>query len=241
MTAARDQAERANALKTSFARLVTHELRTPLSALMLGLDLLRRRAPGPEAGAVINRCAASAQRLQGLIESLLEHARIESGSMHLHVTDIEVTALIRETVEEHRSLAEAKGLTLRCKTFGPLPVRSDAKLLRLIAANLVGNAIKFTARGSVSVVVESTAGRAVRLTISDTGPGIALANHARIFEPFAQLEAMDHKHMPGVGLGLALVREFVAVLGGTIELASVIDGGSVFTVTLPTDPPQLAA
>jgi signal transduction histidine kinase len=238
MRFAREQADRASAQKTGLLRLVSHELRTPLSAVLLQVDRLRRDAAhlSPAHRDAVARMRSATQRLTTLVESLLEFARMESGRVTLEPEVLDPARVAGEALEELRPHAQAKGL----EVTGPVPgssahLETDARLLRLVLLNLISNAIKFTEAGSITVSVEA-AGGVHRFGVRDTGRGIAPEHQARIFEPFEQLEELARKHTPGMGLGLALVREMVASLGGTIGLESRVGEGSTFTVVLPSRP-----
>jgi signal transduction histidine kinase len=230
---AREQAERDSEQKSHFLRLVTHELVTPLTAAKLGVDLVTRDPQlEPKHRARLEKVGASMRRLHALIESLLEHARIEAGVMARDIVAVELGALAGELVDEMRPLAEAKSLTLTFDAPRPAPLASDPRVIRLIVSNLLGNALKFTKSGGIQVRV-GAAENAARLEVADSGPGIPPAEHGRIFDAFARVGADDDRPVPGVGLGLALVREMTALLGGTIEVRSEVGTGSVFTVVLP--------
>lgn len=236
MRFAREQADRAHAQKTSLLRLVSHELRTPLAAVLLQVDRLRRDAAllSPAHRDAVGRMRSATQRLAGLVESLLELARMEAGRVTLAPEVLDPTRVAGEILEELRAQAEAKGLALSGPAPGTVePLETDARLLRLVLLNLVSNAVKFTDAGSVAVTVEAGGGEH-RFVVRDTGRGIAPVDQARVFEPFEQLEEIARKHTPGVGLGLALVRDMVASLGGRIALDSRVGEGSAFTVTLPS-------
>ncbi|HEY6003858.1 MAG TPA: PAS domain-containing sensor histidine kinase [Anaeromyxobacter sp.] len=141
--------------------------------------------------------------------------------------------IVEEAVEEERSQAEVKGLGLRVSApEGLPPVLTDPRFVRVVVSNLVGNAVKFTEAGGVEVSIGAGEG-AQRISVRDSGPGIPEADQARIFEPFEQRDPVHMKHLPGVGLGLALVREICAALGGRVELRSAPGAGSTFTVVLP--------
>jgi signal transduction histidine kinase len=236
MRVARDQAERASRAKSDFLSLVSHELCTPLTTMRTYLHVLERDSGSglaPEHRAIVAKIGRSSTRLMGLIDSLLEYARIESGRLAAELARVDLPALVSEVVEEMETQAAEKGLALRGGVAGDLPpLVSDARLLRLILVNLIGNGIKYTERGSVSLSVSHAAGR-FRLAVKDSGPGIPVADQSRIFEPFEQLEPVRNKHTPGVGLGLALVKQMVGALGGRLELCSEPDRGSTFTVVLP--------
>jgi signal transduction histidine kinase len=176
----------------------------------------------------------AADRLEDLIASLLEHARIESGRLTVTQEHLDLAALVSGVVEELQPRAELKNLTLNCDAAQHLPtVASDSRLVRLIVSNLIDNAIKFTPAGQVQVTVRHEGGMH-RVTVTDTGPGIAARDKETIFLPFEQLESVNHKHTPGVGLGLALVRQMVDAIGGRIELISEEGQGSTFTLCLPS-------
>jgi len=236
MRVARDQAERASQVKSDFLRMVSHELRTPLTTLQLQLQRLQRDRETiltPRQQEMVRRMSGASSRLLELIESLLQHARIESGRLDIHVEAVDLKTLAAETLDELRSQAEQKDLLLQIDAPPDLPsLQTDPRLLRLILVNLVGNALKFTEQGSIRLTLSHQAG-AHQVAVTDTGAGIAAEQQAAIFEAFTQLEPVQNKHLPGVGLGLALVKEMVEALGGRIEVTSAIGKGSTFTVTLP--------
>jgi len=234
---ARDRADQLSRYKSDFLDLVSHEMRTPLTALRLDLDRVTddRQALSPDHRRTFHRMAASCGRMIGLVESLLQHARIQSGK---HVVERErfyVEKLVYEITQELQTQAERKGLALELDMVGHHAIDSDPRLVGLVVSNLLQNAIKFTSQGKVSVSVTDASGGVV-IAVADSGPGIASTEHARIFEPFEQLEAISSKHTAGIGLGLALVHEMLPLLEGTMKLDSEIGRGSVFAVTLPLAP-----
>ncbi|HKA37904.1 MAG TPA: ATP-binding protein, partial [Thermoanaerobaculia bacterium] len=237
MRVAREHAESAGQIKNKFLQLVSHELKTPLTSLQLQLDSLRRD-PEPlsqRQQELVHRMRRSSVRLLDLIEAILEHARIEAGRLSIQVAPFVPGDLAAEIVEELRPQAEAAGSTITLEAAPSQPFRTDPRLFRLILANLLGNAIKHAGPGNITVGVQARDG-ACRLVVGDRGPGIPSEKQAMIFEPFAQLEHEDLKHTPGVGLGLALVRDIVRALGGEISLDSSPGKGSVFVVMLPAIP-----
>jgi signal transduction histidine kinase len=240
---ARDEAERASAVRTHFLRLVSHELRTPLTSLHLQLQRLGRDADAPLGGRqreILRRGTLAATRLTGLVEALLHQAAVASGRVAVAVEDVDVAALARRVVEELRPQAEDKALSLRFRTADHTPwAATEPRFLRLILSNLVGNAIKFTPAGAVEVAVEQR-GDGVRLRVSDSGPGIAPEDQERVFDPFERGERDAADFVPGLGLGLAVVRDLAAAIGATVELASAPGAGSTFTVTLPLRQPGSA-
>lgn len=233
---AREQAERASQTKSMFLSMVSHELRTPLTILKLHLQLLLQRARAVRDAsemASLQKMSVAADRLVGLIDSLLEYVQIESGRLTVHPERFDLAELAQEVVEELRPQAEEKNLQLSLVQTSPMPLLdSDRRLVRLAIVNLVSNAIKFTERGMVEVTVGYDQGLH-RISVRDTGPGIPRDQQAAIFEPFYQLEPVQLKHVPGLGLGLALVREMLQALRGRIELQSEVGVGSTFTIVLP--------
>jgi signal transduction histidine kinase len=237
MRVAREHAEQASQLKTNFLSMVSHELRSPLATLQLQLERIEMRGTegmGPDALTLVKRMTSSARRLQDLIEGLLQYARIQSGRLSTEIESFDLSALARDVVEEVRPHAEDKGLALTLATAGALPpLDSDPRLVRLILVNLLGNAIKFTERGTVELSLAHQSD-VHRIAVKDTGPGIPPEHQTRIFEPFEQVETARKKHLVGVGLGLALVREMVTSLRGALELDSRVGLGSTFQVLLPS-------
>jgi signal transduction histidine kinase len=231
---ARDQAERASAVKSRFLRLISHELRTPLTAIQLGIGSVASERDGPltpRQAATTARISRAATRLVGLLESLLEYTRAETGRLVPHPESVDVATLAAEVVDDLLPQAQQKLITLAVEPSPPLPpLMTDPRLLRLVLVNLVVNGVKYTAHGSVRVAL----GReqdAYWIEVRDTGPGIRDEDRERLFQPFEQLGAPGT--VGGVGLGLALVKRVVSSLGGTLDLQSAIGRGSSFRVELP--------
>jgi signal transduction histidine kinase len=223
-------------LKTNFVRMVSHELRTPLTTIKLNLDRLARLRDTPLAGPdadAVRRMATASDRLFELIESLIAYAQIESGRIQVEIEPVDVASMLRGVVASLETEADQKAIALRFADPGPLPpARSDPRLLRLIAVNLVQNAIKFTARGGVEVSAGWHEGEH-RLRVRDEGIGISSEDRSRIFEPFEQVEPISSRSFRGMGLGLAIAGELVRALGGRIDLTSELGQGSTFEVVLP--------
>jgi len=240
---AREQAERASVLKSNLLSMVSHEFLTPLATQRLSLDLIARDRSStlsPNQAKSIDRIRKASASLHRLVSSLLEHARVEGGRLRLEIGPLDVAALATEVVDELRPAAEARKLALRLLAPPDLPIATtDPRLVRLVLVNLIGNAIKFTERGSVEVVL-SHAAEQHSICVRDTGRGIPQAKHSAIFDPFLQLDPAARKNATGVGLGLALVKELVDALRGRIELESEEGVGSAFTIWLPalTAPPS---
>ncbi len=234
--AERQQAEDASRRKSEFLALVSHELLTPVTAALLSCERLERDRAVPLAPRhveVVSRMEDALGRLASTIRLLLEHARLEVACPLARRDCVDLSALARSVVEEVRPLAERKGLTARFALESPVPpLQSDERLLRLVLANLVANAVKFTTAGSISVRVGYRDG-AHRVAVEDTGPGIPPAERGRIFDAFEPLGPLANKHVPGMGLGLPLARRLAIALGAVLELDSSSGAGSTFVVTLP--------
>jgi signal transduction histidine kinase len=253
---ARDHAEEASAHKTDFLAMVSHELRTPLTTVQLLVDRVSAASADlpPSLEKSVARMDSAVQRLTSLVESLLHYARLQSGRIGVHAATADARAILEDALDEVRPQAQAKGLDLRLaidpSAQGPdgaapdLALETDATLARLIVGNLLTNAVKFTARGAVTATLgRIPAGRAdvpasltggVILRVEDTGAGIPAPEQARIFDPFVRLEPARHAHVPGVGLGLSLVRDLVDTLGGVVIVSSEVGVGTTFEVLLPS-------
>jgi signal transduction histidine kinase len=195
---------------------------------------LSRAASAPERpDPRIERLTRAAGQMAALVESLLDYTRTEGEKVVLRLESTDLGALALQIVQAHADRTPPNvRLVLEPPPEGLQPLVTDPRLLRVVMSNLVSNALKFTSQGSVTVRLGSSDGWH-SLEVVDTGVGIAQADLARVFLPFEQLEPTQHKSVPGVGLGLALVRQMVENLGGKVELASTLGSGSTFRVLLP--------
>jgi len=237
ITLARAKADAASRAKDAFLALVSHELRSPLSATLTWTRLLVKAGSDSTKGARAIAAIERSTRLQvRLIEDLLDVARIASGKFSLAVGTADLATIVREAVEDAEPDAEAKrlGLQLMAIGRGELLVRGDPARLRQVITNLLGNAIKFTPEdGRIDVCLEALESEA-RLTVCDTGPGIPADFLPRIFNRFEQGDVSPAGTQRGLGLGLAIAREIVELHGGTIAAGSGDEGhGAIFTVRLP--------
>ncbi|MBL8616797.1 MAG: response regulator [Deltaproteobacteria bacterium] len=237
LQAALAEAERANAAKTAWLETLSHELRTPLNAVVGLSDLLEQAdLPTPQRRQVELMHTASRQLL-GLVGDVLDIHRIEAGQMPLAQEPLDPAQLAAEVVATLQHRAEGRGLRLRLDTEGEGAVIGDPQRLRQVLINLVGNAIKFTPQGEITVRVwlrpgSSPQHRQVELAVSDTGPGISPALQAQLFRPWAQGRGPSASREAGSGLGLHISQQLVARMGGRIELESGAGSGSTFTVSL---------
>lgn len=231
---AEQTADRANQAKSDFLASMSHEIRTPLNAILGYAQLLRRdRQLSPEHRDAIAGIHASGQHLLGLVNEVLDLAKIEAGRMDLQPVTFDVGALGRSLSATFKPLCAAKGIRFRL-TFDAAAshwVRGDEGKLRQVLINLLGNAVKFTHAGEVFLRFGPSAGERWDFEVIDTGLGIPAEEHADIFKPFHQ--GGGAQHQGGTGLGLAIARRQVELLGGTLELQSERGIGSRFYFTLP--------
>jgi signal transduction histidine kinase len=231
------EAEEANRAKSDFLSVMSHELRTPLNAIVGYADLLELEGE-PRLSEVqrtrLARIQASSAHLLRLIEEVLTFARTEAGREQPQLEGFDLATLTRETLALLERAAAEKGLALEASTpEPPLHIVSDPHKVRQILLNLVGNAIKFTDSGRVTVALQQDVDGAL-LRVRDTGPGIAPEHRERIFEPFWQVDSTKTRRFGGTGLGLTITRQLTTLLGGTIQVGSADGAGTEFLVHLPS-------
>ncbi|PCC72333.1 Signal transduction histidine kinase [Nannocystis exedens] len=234
---AADQAIAANAAKSAFLATMSHELRTPLNAILgyseLVVDELRDRGGNEDLIDDIRKVHASGRHLLGLITDVLDLTRIEASRLELSPIDFEPAKLLREVAEIFIPLALRNNDVLTLDLADDTgPVHHDATRVRQVVINLVGNAIKFTRDGTVTVRLRGDPDT-FEVFVEDTGIGIPIDKIERIFEPFTQVDASSTRRYEGTGLGLAVCRRLVSLMGGAIEVRSSVGRGSAFTVRLP--------
>jgi signal transduction histidine kinase len=242
---AREEADRARAAREIFFRNVTHELRTPITAILLVAEVIR----GPELGdqqrrRLGDRIERSARSLMRLVDQVLDLSRLEAQRLELLREAVSLETLVREVIEALEIEAEAKSVRLWASVGRDVPaiVLTDATQLRQILVNVIGNAVKFTEAGHIEVRLGHDAKRdLVTVDVIDTGVGITDEDRAQLFEPFARGRATAHR-FPGTGLGLVLSRRLARALGGDLLLVKTAPGkGSRFRLTLPGPPRQTSA
>jgi signal transduction histidine kinase len=230
---ARDEAETANRAKDQFLAMVSHELRTPLNAILGWCAILaERRDETPERGlTVIQR---NAQALLKLVEELLDAARVTADTLSIHASPMNLTEVIGSAVDTVKPAAANKGVVLRATiSDAPTPMIGDSDRLRQVFLNVLSNALKFTDAGGSIEVCAGSAGHTARVSIRDTGSGIAPDLLGHVFERFLQ-GADSTTGRQGLGLGLSIARVLVELHGGTIQIASLGEGqGTTCTIELP--------
>lgn len=230
-------------MKSTFISSVSHELRTPLNAILGYADMLKETVYGPISDRqrnAIDRIIVNSKRQLSIVNDLLDQAQIEAGTLTIQVALFAPGDLIADVVNLMDVLAQAKGLELNSHIADDVPptLPGDRQRLHQILINLMGNAIKFTDEGSVQVRVYRPGATQWALKVSDTGCGIPLEAQSYIFDPFQQIDSSVTREHAGSGLGLSIVRQLTALMGGEIALTSKVGEGSTFTVTLPLVPIQ---
>jgi signal transduction histidine kinase len=230
------QLERANRLKSEFLASVSHELRTPMNAIIgytkLMLDGLDGEMTAQQQTDLF-RVAQAADNLLGLINGLLDLAKIEAGKMELNIEEVDITDVTDEALELVRPHADEKGLQVRSVIPQGLPnVWADRARVRQVLANMLANAVKFTERGVVSVAATAAEGW-VTVSVADTGVGISPEAQAYVFDEFRQADSSTTRRYGGTGLGLAISKRLVTLHGGRIWVDSEVGRGSTFHFTLP--------
>jgi two-component system sensor histidine kinase GlrK len=220
--------------KNRFLRHLSHELKTPLTALREGAELLNDGVGGPLSDAqrrVVLIMKDNSVKLQRLIEDLLDYQRALHAAAALQVKPVSLRALIQEAMRPHELAAQAKGLEIAVDA-APGTVEADAEKLRSVVDNLIGNAVKFTPAGGRVAVVASSQGDQALIDVIDSGPGVPAEERESIFDSFFRGRAKASSRVEGSGLGLAIAREFVEAHGGKISVLAE-ERGAHFRVALP--------
>ena len=222
-----------------FTSDASHELRTPLTAIRtVGEVGLREGRTVDQYREIVGSMLEEVDRLARLVDSLLTLSRADAGRIALHSERLDLTDLAREVTSHLSVLAEEKSQRLELAAPGPVAIDADRAILRLAVVNLVDNAIKYAPVGTtIRVAVEADGGSA-RLSVTDSGPGIAPEHQAHVFERFYRVDAARGRDAGGAGLGLAIARWAVEAHRGHLELLSQISAGSTFTAVLPTGDAQ---
>jgi signal transduction histidine kinase len=235
--AAKDAAEAADALKTRFVGIVSHDLKAPVAALIGGAEALQREAHDAETVAELARLMENeGHRMLALIRDLLDLAALEAGRLELQRGPIDLGSLVQESAAALQARALAKQQQLLCAIEGDVVnahVSGDRARLRQVVDNLLDNAIKFTPTGKEVRIAACVGGGIARIAVQDQGPGLTPEDYVRVFQPFQKLSAQPTAGETSNGLGLSIVREIVSLHGGQVIVDSVPGQGATFSFELP--------
>jgi two-component system phosphate regulon sensor histidine kinase PhoR len=227
---------RLESLRREFVANASHELRTPIAAVRSATETLRNGAlEDPTAAArFVDIIERNAQRLQSLLEDMLELSKLESNEFKLKRERVDLGSVVPIVLALFRERAEKKSVKLGSDILRtPAAVEGDARALEHVLSNLVDNAVKYCPAGTRVVVSASVAGDRINLVVSDTGPGIAAEHVPRVFERFYRIDAGRSRDLGGTGLGLSIVKHMVEAMRGKVWVVSEVGRGSTFTVSLP--------
>ncbi|XHS77012.1 hybrid sensor histidine kinase/response regulator [Burkholderiaceae bacterium UC74_6] len=224
--------ELANTAKARFLAAASHDLRQPMVTIGLLVGILREQLTSPAQQRLIGRVDDAVAAMEALLAGLLDLSRLDSGGLRVARERVTLSALLEAVAAHEREAAQRKGLQLRLRVPAGAVVVGDVVLIEQVLRNLVANALRYTERGGVLIGVRRR-GAAWRISVWDTGCGIAQDQQARVFEDFVQLDNPQRDRLQGLGLGLAIVRRAVALLGAQVHLVSTPGRGSCFSVELP--------
>lgn len=230
---AREEAEEAVRTKSEFLANMSHEIRTPMNGVLGFAELMLHNRLEPEQRRQVELIVQSGRSMMMLLNDILDLSKIEAGQIEIDLQAVSLTQLLSECAQLHRATAAKKGLEIRLDGLDmPVQIMSDGQRLRQILLNLIGNAVKFTDQGHVSIgcVIDDDL---VRITVKDTGIGVDSERLERIFRPFAQADSDTSRRYGGTGLGLSISHQLATLLDGYIDVDSELGIGSCFTLTIP--------
>jgi len=228
-----DKLKEIDQMKDDFVSVASHELKTPLTAIKSYLYMVEKEMAGQLPEKVVKRLEimkVSVGRLESLVHDLLNVSKLEQNKLDMSLSVVETNAVIQEIVDQLLPTAETKNLALVFEpTVENLKIMAQPDRLREVLINLIGNAIKYTPIGSVTVtrVIEKDK---LQIMVKDTGIGIAPEDKAKLFQKFSRIKAEDHNEIPGTGLGLWITKKLVEKMKGEIYVDSIMEQGTVFTL-----------
>ena len=245
LNTAREKAETASKAKSEFLASISHELRTPLTAILGYADLLESQIAGelnPGQAEHVGRIISGTWHLIKIIDEILSFSRAEAQKYEVVLERLNVSEILQQAVALLEPLVREKGLRFHVHVpSSPIVIPTDALKLRQILLNVIGNAVKFTEHGSITIELNEHAGW-VNISVTDTGPGIPPRFHTAVFEAFVQVDQSNTRKKGGTGLGLALSRSLAELLGGRLILKKSDEKGTEFLLQLPVQPqPQPAS
>lgn len=223
-------------MKSEFLAVMSHDFRSPLTVVRGNLELLQSERPGPLNGTqrdLTTRAERNVHRLEEFTEDLLEMARIEQSRIALERDDVDVCALLREVVDDHRVLADERHQRLELECAGPTIISADGNRLRRAVGNLLSNAMKYAPSDSVIRVCGSRDGKSLDVSVTDRGPGVDPDERERIFDKFAR--GRRSESVAGAGLGLSIARSLAELHGGTVRYEDAQGGGACFILSIPVN------
>ncbi|MEP6906440.1 MAG: ATP-binding protein [Pseudoxanthomonas sp.] len=236
---AKQAAESAVLAKGEFLATMSHEIRTPLNGIVPMLDLLSRAALPPDQRDMLNTASASSQQLLRIVDDILDYSKLEANKLELEITGFNLREMLDGVLQLMQRPAENKNirLTLQMDPAVRLPARGDPVRMRQVLSNLIGNAVKFTERGAVTVNIrrlgETAAQHLLRFEVRDTGIGISAEAQSRLFTSFSQADASTTRLYGGTGLGLAICKRIIDLMGGRIGVNSELGRGATFWFEIP--------
>ena len=241
-----ETAKQLDRMKSEFVAIVSHEVRTPLTAIQGSLELVldeRYFEMNEKMRELLTICQANVGRLRLLINEILDFSKIEASHLSLDFSTVDIREVAAEVIASMDSLADQKAIRLRLDAAEGLPpIQADRMRVGQVLTNLIGNAIKFTPNdGQVDVTLDRGADGGVQCVVSDSGPGIAARDLSKLFQKFQQIDDSLTRKQGGTGLGLVISKGLVEGHGGRIWVESTVGVGSRFCFTLPEVPPQLAS